>query len=381
MPNGLNKRCVTILGLPELYQPEFVRTALDYGRHRGHWRFVGRGRTPFIRWGQLHELQVDGVIGRIDHSQIAHAVARTGAKAVSTGDATPAFEGARVVSDKAAIGRLGARYLLERGWTQLAYFGPASDPLSDKHLSAFEEAVTDAGHTCHTRLFTDEGPGLQDVADLIPGWLDELPKPVAIMGSQDYVARLTVTIAVEKGLRVPDDVAVLGVGNNPWASIMAALPISTIQLNNRRIAYTAAETLDGLMAGGPIPPTQWVPPIDVITRRSTDITMVKDRLVTDVLAYMRDHCGEGLTVDDVMAPLDVSRRHLEKRMKSVVGLTPQLAIFRAQVDRAKTMLAESDSPIDVISRACGFRQQARLNQVFKRETGMTPGQYRQHHAR
>lgn len=102
-------------------------------------------------------------------------------------------------------------------------------------------------------------------------------------------------------------------------------------------------------------------------------------MVTDVLRYIRDHCHEGLTVNQIMDQLAISRRYLEKRIKRAVGMTPQVAILRAQIARAKSMLTRSHTPLDVISEACGFRQTASLHQVFKRMTGMTPGQYRQQH--
>jgi LacI family transcriptional regulator len=372
---------VAIVGTPDLYTPNFVRTVLDYGEHRAQWRCIGPGTTPFVSLDDLENAPIDGLIGRIDNMEMARQATRTGAQVVTVSAARAGLPVAYVGEDNESIGRLGGEYLLGRGFRQLAFFSNMADWHAKTRLDAFQQVIADAGRQCHVRLYTDEGPDAAKVVDLIPDWLDELPKPVAVMGHQDAIARLTVNAAVAMGLRVPDDVAVLGVGNNPWASILAAMPISTIELNQDRIAQVAAETLDALLDGGAPPPPRWVPPVGVITRRSTDITLVQDQLVTDVLAYIRDHCGEGLTVDRVMDRLEVSRRHLEKRMKRAVGITPQIAIFRAQIERAKSMLAESHTPIEAISRACGFRQPARLNQVFKRLTGMTPGDYRRQYSR
>lgn len=372
---------VAILGRPDLYTPSFVRTVLDYGEHQAQWQCLGPGTTPFVGSADLEKIAIDGLIGPIDNLELLRLVTRTGAKVVTVAARLAGLPVTYVGEDSEAIGRLGAEYLVGRGFNQLAFFGNAADWQARTRMAGFQQVAADAGRPCHVRLYTDEEPDPQNPAHLIPGWLNELSKPVAVMGHQDAIARLTVNAAVEMGLRVPDDVAVLGVGNNPWASILAAMPISTVELNRDRVARVAAETLDALLEGGTPPPPRWVPPVGVITRRSTDITLVQDQLVTDVLAYIRDHCGQGLTVDRVMDQLDVSRRHLEKRMKRAIGITPQVAIFRAQIERAKSMLAESDTPIEAISRTCGFRQPARLNQVFKRLTGMTPGQYRQQRAR
>ena len=183
------------------------------------------------------------------------------------------------------------------------------------------------------------------------------------------------------GLRIPDNVAVLGVNNYRWNSILAACPVSSIQLNLEQLGLVAARMLDGLLKGEQPESPQWVLPRGVISRRSTDMTHLNDPVVTRVMAFIRDHCDQGLSVDDLLEQVTVSRRNLEQRMKSSVGLTPQKAIFRGQIEHAKTLLVESQMTVEAIAMACGFDQAARLHQLFKRLTGVTPGQYRQQYYR
>jgi LacI family transcriptional regulator len=353
-----------------------VQGVLDYAAHQADWRFEGLGSTPFGDLGVLTRAKVDGVIGGFHADDLAALPRNSGVAVVSTDPVSPGSRMPCVTNDDRATGRLGAEYLLDRGFAHLGFFGAEDDLASERRCEGFQSTIEAAGRVCHVRTYASDQT-LSDPRERIPVWLDELPKPIAIMAHQDQLARLTVNAAIDKSLRVPDDVAVLGVYNNRWTSVLAARPVSSIDLDYHRIGYFAAEMLDALMDGGAPPPPRLIKPLGVVTRASTDITLVGDDVVSDALCYIREHCTDGLHVEDVLDHLQVSRRNLELRMKRSVGLTPQIAITRAQVDRAKQMLLESRMPIEAVARRCGFRQRTRLNEAFKRITGLTPGEFRQ----
>ena len=212
-------------------------------------------------------------------------------------------------------------------------------------------------------------------------WIKKLPKPIAVMAANDHLGKYVIDGAAEMGLVIPDDVAVIGVDNNHWAMAAAAATMSSIEPDGRQIGYRAAEMLDGMLAGGQPLPDQFIPPLRVVTRRSTEISLADDPLVSAALRVIRDRCQEGIEVEDVLDDLAVSRSTLERRMKAAIGLTPRVAIVRAQVEQAKKLLVRSDLTMEHIARTCGFRQPARFNETFKRLTGLTPGQYRRQRSR
>jgi LacI family transcriptional regulator len=361
---------------------ETVTAILNFGRHATSWQFVGIGSTPFFDLGRSPEREFDGLIGDNFEQLQSVATQRPDVAIVCLSPAADDAPMSVVTHADQAIGRIGGEYLLGGGFPQFAFFGTEQDPGSLQRLAGFRETVEEAGRPCHARLYaepqTAEAPTDRQ---LVRQWLNELPKPIAIMTHLDYLARLTVNAAVDLGLRVPDEVAVLGVNNNLWTSVLAALPVSSIQLNMRRLGSVAAETLDALMDGGAPPPPRSIPPLDVVTRHSTDITLVDDPLIRRATTYIRDHATEGIAVEDVLDDLGVSRSTLVKRMKAATGQTTQQAIRRAQVERAKQMLINTEMSMDHIARACGFHRQPRLNEAFKRLTGMTPGQFRQQRSR
>lgn len=348
--------------------------ALDYAEHVASWTLVGDGHRPFQPFEEIDPRAVDGVLGVFYEHEWAARLGAAGVAAVNTSTRLADLALPRVGNDDAAIGRMGAEHLLGLGFPAYGFVGGAAPWYSERRGGAFQQVVEgDAGAVCH-RLSVKGGG--QHIMAALSDWLPRIPRPIAVMAATDVLARMVVNTAIECGIRIPEDLAVLGVDNDRWATATAAVPLSSIEPNARQIGYRAAKLLDRLMAGEAPGPPQWVPPLGVVTRRSTDILLAEDPLVVDALHFIREHCGEDLHVEDVLAKLLVSRRTLETRMKRATGKTPQAAIYQARIERARPLLVNSDESLGEIARACGFERQERFSLVFKRLMGTTPGQYR-----
>lgn len=357
------------LGLPTM------EAVLAYGAHAEGWQFVGRGTTPLLGPEHLGEIEVDGLIGMIDNKELAdRAVAGCGA-VVNVVANHPETGLPAVGNDDRLTGELGAEHLMERGFAGFGFVDETEELGSQRLREGFVAAVEDAGRACHVL-----GRPWGDVYvphELIRPWLAELPTPIAVMAHNDHFARQTIDAALQLNLRVPDDVAVLGVNNNPWTIAMSQVPLSSIELDNRQVGLRAAKLLDGLMDGEAPPPTQFIAPVGVVARRSTDVTMTQDPLISHAMRFIRDHVTEGINVEDVLNAVNVSRSTLVNRMRQTTGRTPHQAIVHARIEHAKSLLVNTDASMDEIARRCGFLRQPRLNETFKRITRMTPGQFRQ----
>ncbi|MDX1682658.1 MAG: helix-turn-helix domain-containing protein, partial [Phycisphaeraceae bacterium] len=246
---------------------------------------------------------------------------------------------------------------------------------SNEQQQGFADRVESAGHTALSCVL-DSGKTDQLIRE-IGDRLEAFPKPVAVMTWLDYVARFTASVASDLGLRLPRDLAIIGVNNNRWNSLMAEEEISSIQFDEYRLGYTAAVTLDRVMRGDDVEPVQRIPPLRVVARRSTDMVFSEDPIVADALQYVHDHTSEGISVEDVLVEVQCSRSTLDRRMKAAVGCTAREAIIRSRVEKAKQMLTTTDANTESIAWHCGFEHPPRLFEAFKRVTGMTPGTYRQ----
>jgi len=92
---------------------------------------------------------------------------------------------------------------------------------------------------------------------------------------------------------------------------------------------------------------------------------------------MREHYAEKLRVQDLARQARVSVAQFERRMKRIFQLSAGQYLMKVRVDAAARLLQHSAESISDIALHVGFFDQSRLSRVFRRVTGMTPGQYRQ----
>jgi LacI family transcriptional regulator len=291
-----------------------------------------------------------------------------------------------IATDDEAVARLAVGHFLERGFRHFAFCGFPGADYSDNRSAGFERLVGEAGFACHVyrpsrrprpagteareqRGWTTEGE--------VTGWTEALPKPVGLLACNDIRAQQVLTTCRAIGVAVPDEVAVLGVDNDEVLCDLADPPLSSVVPDTHRVGYEAASLLERMMAGEPAPEAvQAVSPLGVVTRRSTDVLAVEDRAISSAVRFIREHACEGITVDDVLAGLPLSRSVFERRFARIFGRTPKAEIMRTQLDRVKRLLAETDLPLKQIASRTGFRYPEYMSTAFKERTGQTPGQYR-----
>ncbi|MBI1337360.1 MAG: helix-turn-helix domain-containing protein [Phycisphaera sp.] len=363
-------------GQDEIAFPSFSGV-LEYKQRVEHWRLLANGESPIFQVRQIDLSQVDGVIGYIRDPQWAATLGQFRVQAVNISRAISGVTLPCVASDDEEVGRMGARHLLQRGFVQFGFVGYSDMGFSSHRMAGFKEALGDApGRRLSEYSISLEE--LPDCASRIGEWVACQPRPLALMTANDHLGRQVIDGITQVGLRVPQDVAVLGVDNNKWQAQMAGTPLSSVEPNWRQIGYEAAKLLDGLLSGQ-APPTQpvLIAPLGIATRQSTDIVAADDPIVSQALQFIYDRCHSALRVEHVLDHLGISRRKLEMHLRKQTGQTPQQAIFSAQVERAKRLLVETDASTYEVSQQCGFLRQDRFFIVFKRLAGMTPGQYRQ----
>lgn len=346
---------------------------MDYKEHAAHWQLVGQPHNPIASLDEIDLRAVDGVIGFIRERRWADIVIRAGVAAVNFSNALADLPLPRVGHDDVAIGRMGATHLLERGFTNFAFLGAGRMWYANGRLEGFRSVIEqEPRRRCDILMSLPEMP---DRKSRIRDWLARLQKPVAIMTSSDSWGCQTIDTATNLGLRIPEDVAVLGVDNDRWLTHIMPTPMSSIEVNWRGVGYRAAQMLDGLLAGKRLP-TRWISPLGVVARRSTDVVVTDDPVVSKALRFIRDHSAEPISVDDVLAQTGISRRTLETRLKRAIGQTPYTVICKARIARAETMLVTSDAKMAEIARACGFNRLDQFFNIFKKVNGTTPGNHR-----
>jgi LacI family transcriptional regulator len=217
--------------------------------------------------------------------------------------------------------------------------------------------------------------------DRLEAWLRTLPQPVGILCANDDRGRQLLDACRGAALTVPDQVAVVGVDNDEELCNLSSPALSSVEVNAVRIGYAAAEILGRMMAGQKFPGRDVAfAPSHVVTRPSTDTLAVDDPVLARALRFIRNHAEEPIDVDGVARGASVSRRYLERLMASRLGRSPNQELIRVRTERARSLLLETDLSLSAVARRCGFRGAKYFGDVFRRMTGVAPGEYRRRNA-
>jgi len=358
-----------------------LRSVLAYGRRQG-WTFdisPDTSNTPITVWNGWSG---DGMLTLIETPAEARAAREMHIPVVNLSGVFRQTGLPRVMVDSEAMGRLAAEHLLECGFRRFGYYGAKRVWYSQQRKKGFMDRIEAAGGECSvldTASDINTRRAWRHWQDPLEAWLGTLRPPVGVLTPTENRGMVLVQACLRLGLRVPHDVAVIGVSNCTEICEACPVPLSSISRSAEEVGRRAAELLDRLMAGQ-APPTEdvLVPPDGVVQRASTDVLAVEDPHVAQAAHYVREHVEEVFGIERLLSVVPLSRQWLTRRFKESLGVAPYEFICRTRVRRAKQLLSgEKKLPMGQISRACGFSEPRRFRLVFQRLTGMTPAEYRQ----
>ena len=284
--------------------------------------------------------------------------------------------------DEVAVGCVGAEHFLQRQLKHFAFSGYPKERWSDLRHQGFRRVLNQSGYDCsqhhHPQTFAQLRQW-ERAQQKLTAWLKDLPKPVGLMACSDRHAQMVLDAAQRAEIKVPDELAVLGTDNDETICRLTWPPLSSIVLPAVQVGYEAAKMLDRLMAGrvnkAKIEP-RLIPPKGVVTRRSSDMTVVDDPRVADALRLMREQACESLNVNELLRQVPMSRSTFYRQFREAVGRSPHEEILRIRLERVKELLTQTSLPVTRIAEAAGFEHTEYMVAVFRKHEGVTPGRYR-----
>ncbi len=327
----------------------------------------------------LGDMGADGVIAFAVNKAQAEAFLSTGLPSVivPVEDTVPGC--CCVIEERYAVGLMAAEHLLNRGFKQFAYCGLNRTYWSRVREEGFAHRLNQVGYEpdvyCRDESSRQTSWGLEQRQMAM--WLRSLPKPVGLMAFNDERAQQVLEAGKLADVRVPDEVAIVGVDDDDIICDLADPPLSSIAMNFDDVGYEAAHQLHLQMAGKK--PSMWEihqRPTHIVTRQSTDILAVEDKSVSTALRFIRSHAADMITVQDVVNAASVSRRLLERHFQRTLGRSVHKEIQRVHVERACELLLRTDWPLRQVAAQAGFSGSVHLGVAFKRVMKLTPQGYR-----
>lgn len=376
-------RVAIIADTSQAYDREIVAGAAQYAREASDWELyfeehAGDRLPDFATW------QGAGAIVAAGYSALAPKIRTAGIPVVVVGgtpvDDDLAADIPRVTTDNARIAVLAAEHLLDRGLQSFGFYAPPAAPeiaWSELRCRAFVERLEAAGRECAVLIASHSATNWSKLQEELIHWLAARPRPLGVMACDDRHARHLLEACRTAGLRVPHDVAVIGVDDDELVCELSTPPLTSIAQSTRRIGYEAARLLNRLMRGGrcgePAPAIHTViPPLRVVTRGSTDTVAVDDSLIAWAVATIRERACRGLNAQDLAKLAGVSRWMIERRFRSLIGHSIHEDIARIRLSEAERLVRTTQLPMREVAARSGFHSVSYLTTAFRRKLGTTP---------
>jgi len=288
-----------------------------------------------------------------------------------------------VMGDNYGAGCFAAKHLLGRGYRNFVWVTFADrGKLASPRCIGFMDTLSAAGYCgaiLERREKANEPGAWASRGEWLSQKLSELPKPLGAFALDDVLASDVISAALASGFRVPDDIAVVGVGNLDVVCQCATVPITSIDLNFDEIATQAAALLGRLMSGERVDKEPViVPALGIVARASTDSLVVIHPGLSRAIAFMDAMHPRNISLGDVAEASGVSLRMLHYVFTQELRRTPAAHLLSIRLAKAKRLLVQHESrKIEEIALVCGFGSHRQMLRCFSRECGMPPKDWRE----
>ncbi len=339
-----------------------------------------RGAKP-PTW--LKKWRGDGLIARIETDEIAQAVRETNLPVIDVSAARHLADIPWVETNDKAIAEIAADHLLQRGFKHLAFCGEPAFNWSNWREQHFLEATNGACESYHVFQSASRHSSKfswEQEKNRLAKWVTSLPRPIGVFACYDIMAQRVLDVCRECDIKVPEELALIGVDNDHLLCSLCTPPLTSIIPDAHQTGREAAQLLDKLMSGGKVHCSgHLIDPIGIATRQSTDVLAIDDKDIAAAVRFIREHACEGINVGSVLEVVPLSRRVLESRFQAIMGRTPHEEITRQRIEKVRQLLIETDLPLSKIAERAGFRHEEYMSVAFSRVMNMPPGKYRRSH--
>ncbi|MDO5552324.1 MAG: DNA-binding transcriptional regulator [Planctomycetia bacterium] len=361
------------------------RGITSYVRERKHWQINIENRgffDPLPTW--LKDWKGHGIISRSGNASMIRFLQRFDVPVVELFGNNSNIP-SEVYCDRMKTAELALSHFQNCGLRHIAFYTHSNSWWIRLRQESFVQCCQNAGINVHllppleTEKFIDNAPewDSNDERRLLR-WLKTLPKPIGILAGFDAAAIRVINACQKLGIVVPEEVAVLGVGNDDCLCDAITPSLSSININSYGIGYEAARLLDEKMDRRhhqPQAPIR-VTPVGLVERGSTNIIHCSNPDIAQAIRFMRDNATSGVRVADVLNAVNLSARTLQRAFLQLLNRTPEQELIRLKMEHACMLLRETQLNLHEIAFASGFASLKYFINSFRKVHGMTPSMYR-----
>lgn len=380
-------KLILLSDFTESFAYKILKGVLEYSRRHGAW-VVSRmppsyrernGVAGVLEWAKFWE--ADAILGRFENEEEALAYRNAG-MVVFAQDYKERFSRVpSLSSDYIATGRMAAQFFVQKGYTSFAFVGYRDAFWSKERRMGFQHFLEEAGYGNNLSIY--EGQSIDDVwfyeMPNLVAFLKNLPHGTAVFACDDNQGSRLTEICKVNDIKIPIQLAILGVDNDETVCSLSDPPLSSILLDVEQTAHDVAMQIAELLNGTLTEATDVVgKPIKVVERISTDMITTDDPHVRAALKYIHEHATTEISVEDVLKQVPLCRRQFEKRFREATHLSVYKYILELRIARFAQALLLSEGNVKDIATDLGFLNYKSLSRQFKIITGLSPLRYREH---
>jgi Transcriptional regulators len=288
-----------------------------------------------------------------------------------------------IITDSSSIAKMASDHFIEKGFKNLAFCGYDSFEWSEQRKSYFNRFNNEAGFRTYNYVSSKRfrPNDWEKEQQHVCRWIKDLPKPVGIFACNDDRGLHILEVCKLMNLKVPEDVAVIGVDNDLMVCEFGYPPLSSIALNIESAGFEAAKLLDKMMSSGNKMKGRKIIATSshILQRQSSDILAVDDKEVAQAIQFIKDHAKNKILIKDMLRTAGIGRRALEKRFRNTIHRTIYHEIQQVRIESISKLLIETDLPISQITSLYNFTDAEHISRFFKKEKGMSMREYRKIH--
>lgn len=280
-----------------------------------------------------------------------------------------------VCFDNAALGQVAAVHLREGGWQRALVITREWGVRQQREQAFIAEFRRLGGEV--SAVCVPESIGCEQYVAWLRTVMVGLRLPLAVFAFQDREAQWLSNAFRNVGLRIPEDIGLIGCEDTPVAQGNDP-PLSSVRTPWQILGEKVGWIIQQYQGTGHWPEPIRLPPMGVAARRSSERQLPNSPLVERAMSRMRRSLPKGLSCRDLCKTLKISEDTLARAFLSELGMTPGQMMGNLRLVKVESWLVEKpDLPLGEVARRCGWSSASALVRAFHRQRGITPDRFRQ----
>ncbi len=284
-----------------------------------------------------------------------------------------------ITGDYLSMGGMAAKFFIQRRYKNYAFYGKKGFIWSNERAEGFRREI----EKTKGNYYFFESEALHEVEwrsnhVQLEDWLLSLPKPVALFACDDSFALQVSELCKINNIKIPDEIALLGVDNDNLICNLSDPQISSIVLDAEKGGYELGRKIEMVVKRKDYTPFNiTINPLRIELRGSTDKYNVDDIYIGKIIKYIEANFHLNISINQLTDLVPLSRRSLEIRFKKAMGTSLYQFIINVRMNHFINLLTTTKISMSELSIQSGFNDYSNAFRIFKRMKGCSPVEYRE----